>query len=193
MPPERALDGGLYASLLPLERGEVALEAHTAVAHLCERAALVRAGRGELVARAHELVLHGGDLVALAQDPLGRELLALLEVGELDGLVLRLVAQAAHAVGDLAVLVRDAVEELGALEQVAEAVGLEDHGEGVGRVGLVDLHEPRGQHPARRDELAAQPLQPVARRLEAVADLEQLLLLLIEAVLHPRQAAARWR
>ena len=102
---------------------EVALEPHAAVVHLGERAALVGTGGGELVARAHELVLHGGDLVALAQDPLGRELLALLEVGELDRLVVRAVAKPAHAVGDLAVLVRDAVEELGALEQVAEAVG----------------------------------------------------------------------
>ena len=100
-----ALDGGLDTRLLALERGEVALEADAAVVHLGERAALVGAGGGELVARAHELVLHGGDLVALAQDPLGRELLALLEVGELDGLVVRPVAQPAHAVGDLAVLV----------------------------------------------------------------------------------------
>ena len=58
----------------------------------------------------------------------------------------RRVAQPAHAVGDLAVLVRDAVEELGALEQVAEAVGLEHHGERVGRVRLVDLDEAGGQH-----------------------------------------------
>ena len=101
----------------------------------------------------------------------------------------RLVAQPAHAVGDLAVLVRDAVEELGALEQVAEAVGGEDHGERVGRVGLVDLHEPGGQDPARRDELAAQPLEPVARRLQPVAHGEQLRLLLVEAVLHADEAA----
>ena len=94
----------------------------------------------------------------------------------------------AHAVGDLAVLVGDAVEELGALEQVAEAVGGEDHGERVGRVGLVDLHEPGRQHPARRDELAAQPLEPVARCLQAVADGEQLRLLLVEAALHAGQA-----
>ena len=57
-----------------------------------------------------------------AQDPLGHHLLLLLEVGELDGLVLRLVAEAAHLIGDRAVLVRDPLQELGALEQVAEAV-----------------------------------------------------------------------
>jgi hypothetical protein len=100
--------------------------------HLRERAALVRAGRRELIARAHELMLDGGDLIAFLEDALGGELLLLLQVGELDGLVFRRVAQPAHAIGDLAVLVRDSVEELGALQQVAEAVGLEDHGDGVG-------------------------------------------------------------
>ena len=51
------------------------------------------------------MVLRRGDLVALAQDALGRELLALLQVGQLDGLVSSLVTQHAHVVGDLAVLV----------------------------------------------------------------------------------------
>src|SRR5687767_7575927 len=165
-----ALDGRLHARLLALERHEVALQLHAAVVHLSERAALVRARRGELVARADELVLDRCDLVALLEDALRCELLLLLKPGELEGLVLRLVAEAAHAVGDLASLVRDAVEELGALEQVAEAVGLEDHRERVGRVGLVDLHEAGGENAARRGEVAAEPLVPVARLLQPVAD-----------------------
>ena len=118
-----------------------------------------------------------------AQDPLGHHLLLLLEVGELDGLVLRLVAEAAHLVGDLAVLVRDPLQELGALEQVAEAVGLEDHGQRVGRVRLVDLNEPPCQHGARGGQPASEPLEPVARGLEPVAHGEQLLLLRVEAAL----------
>ena len=179
----------LDTRLLALERCEVALEAHAAVVHLGQRTALVGAGGCELVARAHELVLDGGDLVALAQYPFGRELFALLEVRELDRLVVRAVAKTAHSVGDLAVLIRDPVEELGALEQVAKAVRRQDHGERVGRVGLVDLDQAGREHPARGHELAAQPLEPVARRLQAVAHGEQLLLLLVEAVLHPRQAA----
>ena len=92
-----------------------------------------------------------------------------------------LVAQSADAVGDLAVLVGDALEELGALEQVAEAVGLEHHGQRVGGVGLVDLHEPRGEQPARGGQLAAQARQAVAGDLEPVAHLEQLGLLAVEA------------
>ena len=127
------------------------------------------------------------------EDALGGELLLLLEVGELDGLVLRLVAQPAHAVGDLAVLVRDPLEELGALEQVAEAVGLQDHGDDVGRVGLVDLDEPVGQHVARGGELATEPLEAVARLLEPVADLEQLRLLAVQVRLHAREPALRGR
>ena len=51
---------------------------------------------------------------------------------------------------DLAVLVGDALEELGALEQVGEAVGLEHHGERVGLVGLVELHEAVGESRAAR-------------------------------------------
>ena len=38
---------------------------------------------------------------------------------------------------------RDALHELRPLEQVGEAVGLEDHGDDVGLVGLVELDEPR--------------------------------------------------
>src|SRR5215213_88903 len=123
------------------------------------------------VARAGELVLDCGDLVALAEDALRGELLLLLEVGELDRLVPRRVAELPHAVGDVAILLGDALEELGALEQVAEAVGRQDHGEGVRRVGLVDLDEAGGEDAARRGELAAKPLQPVARLLEPVAHL----------------------
>ena len=181
---------GLHARLLGLERAQVALERNAAVAHRGERAALVCPRRGELVARGDELALGGGDLVALRQDPLGGELLLLLELGELDGLVVGLVAQVAHPVGDLAVLLGDALEELGPLEQVAEPVRLEDDGQGVRAVRLVDLDEPGGQHAAGGVELAAQPLEPVARLLELVAHrLEQLGLLAVEARLGALEAA----
>ena len=62
--------------------------------------------------------LDRGDLVAPAENALGRELLTLLQLGQLHGLLFRLVAQPTHALGDLAVLVGDAVEELGSLQQV---------------------------------------------------------------------------
>ena len=54
-----------------------------------------------------------------------------------DGVDLRV----AHERDDLAVLVGDAPDELGALEQVGEAVGVQHDGDDVGRLGLVDLDE----------------------------------------------------
>ena len=44
------------------------------------------------------------------------------------------------------VLLLDSLQVLVALEQVVEAVGLEDHGEHVGLVGLVDRDQPLAQH-----------------------------------------------
>jgi glycosyltransferase involved in cell wall biosynthesis len=113
----------------------------------------------------------------------------LLELGELDRLFARLVAQGAHAMGDGPVLLGDALEELGPLEQVAEPVGLQDHGQGVGAVRLVDLDEAGGQHVARGLELAAQALEAVTRLLELVAHLLQLGLLALEALLGSLEAA----
>ena len=63
----------------------------------------------------------------------------------------------AHAVDDARVLLRDALHELRALEQVGEAVGLEDHGDHVGLVGLVELHEPVAQRGARLGQARPQP------------------------------------
>ena len=67
----------------------------------------------QLVARRHELALRRGDLVALLQDALGGQLLALLELGQLYRLALRQVAQAADTVRDLSILIGNALEEVG--------------------------------------------------------------------------------
>ena len=69
---------------------------------------------------------------------------------------------------------------------------VEDHGERVGRVGLVDLDQPGGEHPARGRELAAQPLEPVARRLQPVAHGEQLAPSARRGCPAPATGGARW-
>ena len=68
----------------------------------------------------------------------------------------------------------DALHELRPLEQVGEAVGLEDHRDHVGLVGLVERDEPVAEHRPRLGELRAQlgepdPLapQPVLQLLRA--------------------------
>ena len=105
-----------------------------------DRPALV-AHVGQLVLRRDELVLRSRDLVALGEDRVRRVLDLLLELGEQLLLLLGLRLQDADALDDRLVLLGDALEELGAVEQVGEAVGLEDHGERVGLVVLVDLDE----------------------------------------------------
>ena len=77
-------------------------------------------------------------------------------------------------VDDLAVLVGDPLEELGALEQVGEAVGLEHHGERVGLVGLVELDQAVGERAralpsARRARARAGRGPPRGRRAPPAA------------------------
>ena len=91
---------------------------------------------------------------------------------------------------DPRVLVRDALHELGALEQVGEAVGLEHDGDDVGRVGLVELDEarwrarvrrPRGGRAGGRAAPLAPQLAPGPRELGALGvevGLERLLAVL---------------
>ena len=56
----------------------------------------------------------------------------------------------------------DALHELRALEQVGEAVGLEDHRHDVRLVGLVELDQPVGERRARLGQPRAQPREPHA-------------------------------
>jgi len=119
--------------------------------------ALVRPCGRELVARGHELALGGRDHVALGQELEGEGLLALLERRPIHRLLAGAVAQAADSLGDLAVPVRYALEELRALEEVPEAVRLEHDREHVRGVGLVDLDETSGEDLAGGCEFAPQP------------------------------------
>ena len=112
----------------------------------------------------------------------GRDLVA--GAADRDHKVLGLVAQRMDAVDDRRVLLLDRVQVAVALEQVVEAVGLEDHRDGVGLVGLVDIDEP-GREDVHRD-------------VEALAKCDQVVDLTveprlgpIEALLHDRLAVAQ--
>ena len=89
------------------------------------------------------------------------------EHAELLRLARRLPLQVADLRDDLVVLVRDAVQELRALEQVGEAVRLEHDGQRIGLAVLVHLHEPRGEHLLRTRQVELEPRKPVARLLQA--------------------------
>ena len=146
----RALERGLHARLLLLERGEVALERHAArrapapARRACRRARR-RAGRARRRAgsrprppgRARARIRSATTCSCCSRSASCSAWLCAWSRRPRTRLVI------------CAVLVGDPLQELRALEQVAEAVGLEDHGERVGRVRLVDLHEPRGEHGAR--------------------------------------------
>ena len=91
----------------------------------------------------------------------------------------------AHAVDDPGVLRRGPLEELGALEQVGEAVGLEHDGHHVGRVLLVHLHEPVGELHARLRQPPAQPREAQALAPQVLLDLRELGALGVEVGLEP--------
>ena len=111
------------------------------VVHL-ESAPRGRCGRRRRAGRAtDELVLASASSLRW-RGSLGGVLGALLELGEVVRLLLGLSRSTAHALDDRPVLLGDPLEELRALEQVGEAVGLEHHGEGIGLVRLVELDEP---------------------------------------------------
>ena len=105
----------------------------------------------------------------------------------------RLRLRLPDAVDDARVLLRDALHELRALEQVGEAVGLEDHGDDVGLVGLVELHEPVAQRGARLGQPRAQPHQADALAAQLVLDARELGALGVEVGLDPRLARLQGR
>ncbi|UJA21503.1 hypothetical protein HJD18_15640 [Thermoleophilia bacterium SCSIO 60948] len=92
-----------------------------------------------------ELGLAGGDLVAGRADPLDR----------LGGLATQVV----DAREDRIVLVGDLLQVVVALHHVVEAVGLEDHGDRVRLIGLVDLDEALSKRLAGDGEALLEPLE----------------------------------
>jgi hypothetical protein len=117
---------------------------------------------------------------------LGRDLaLALLERVEALGRRDRRGLGLAHAVDDAGVLLRHALHELGPLEQVREAVGLEDHGHDVRVVGLIERHQPRAQRDACLRQPCAQLDEADALAPQRVLDARELGALLREIGLDP--------
>ena len=92
--------------------------------------------RRDLVARRGDALDLGGGLGARGAHPRERGA--------------NLVAQGLHAVDQHGVRLVDLLEVLGTGQQVAEAVGLEQHRREVGRVALVDRDQPARQHALRR-------------------------------------------
>ena len=172
---------------------EVALEVLAALARAGERRRLVGAHGGERVAAVDELARDARDLVAPRLDRGGDLRLALLELVEALGGARRLGARGADAVDDARVLVGDALHELGALEQVGEAVGLEHDGHDVGLVGLVELDETAGERDPRLGEPRAQPREADALLAQLLLDARELRALGVEVALDRGSACAAAR
>ena len=91
-----------------------------------------------------------------------RRLRLLLEVEQQPPLARRLQLQLAHAIHDRRVLLADPAHVVRAHEQVAKAVRLEDHGDEVGLVGLVDRDQARREHVLSALQLAPQRARSAA-------------------------------
>ena len=146
---------------------------------------LARPRRGVVLLPRDELALDLHHLVDLGLDRLGDLLGALLEPVEPLGGRLRLRLGVADAVDDPCVLRRRPLQELGPLEQVGEAVGLEHDRHDVRRVLLVHLHEPVGELHARLGQTPLQPRESQALTAQVLLDLGELGALGVEARLQP--------
>ncbi len=90
-----------------------------------------------------------GDAVALGQDLSGQRLVAPLERPEHPGLARHRCARGARPPDRLGVLLGDPVHEVDPLDQLGEAVRLEDHRDEVRRALLVRGHEVLRERPGR--------------------------------------------
>ena len=163
----------------------MALEVLPVVAGGDERLVLVGAHALELLAPVDEPVLDVDDLLVAARDERGDLALAVLEPVEpaLGGH--RLGLRAPDAVDDPRVLLGDALHELGPLQHVREAVGLEDHRHDVGLVGLVALDQPVAQRRARLGQARAQLDEADALLAQLVLEPGELVALAREVGLDP--------
>ena len=178
---------------LRLHRLEVLLQLVAVVAHLAQRRGLARARLRVPDPRADELALDRGDLVAPRLHRRRDLLLPGLELREvrlgLDGVR----ARTAHEQDDLAVLVGDPADELGALEEVGEVGRPEDDGEDVGLVGLEELHEARREHRAGLAQAALEPDEAGALGAQLAAEALELGPLGVEVALEDLLAAGERR
>jgi hypothetical protein len=131
-------------------------------AGVVQRASLLVADARELHAPRDELLLDVDDLLVALRDDRGDLALAVFEPVEPPLGRNRFLLRGPHAVDDARVLLGHPLHELGALEQVGEPVGVEDHGHDVRLVGLVELDEPLAQRGARLGQPGAQLDEPDA-------------------------------
>ena len=158
-----------------------------AASDLVERAVWMRSRRSTRLTRTVETSSRW-DSISLAT-----RRLALLERVEPLGRRGRVGLGVLDDVHDLRVLARDALHELGAGQQVGEAVGLEHDGDRVRRVGLVQLDQPRGERAAHDQQPCPQPRQPRALLAQLALDLRELAALGVEARLQLLLAAGELR
>ena len=172
--------------LLALEHAQVALERVPALARRGERALLARPHALDRRAAVDEAALDGCDLVAPG-DHLARDLrLPRLQLVEPLGRRGRLGLGRLDAADDARVLGRHALDELRPLEQLGEAVGLEDHRHDVRLVGLVDLHQALAEHDPGLGEPRPQASQPDPLLAQPLLDPRELGELGVEVGLDPR-------
>jgi hypothetical protein len=155
-------------------------------ARVGEHGLLAVADLREVVAAVDELALDRRDLLQPPVHLGGDATLALLEAVELGLCAHGVGLRGADAVDDPPVLVADPLDELRARDEVLEAVGLEDHRDHVGLVGLVDLDEPLGERVLGGGEPCAQLDEPDALLAQVVLDLRQLRALGVEVGLDPQ-------
>src|SRR3954454_1572160 len=195
----RLLQRPLDLALLGLQRRQRALQVLARGAGLLQRALLVRPRAVQPDARVDQALLNARDLVAVGEHDRGDALLARGEALQARLGRGRVGAGGADDPDDPLVLLGDTLHELAALEQVGEAVRVEDHVDDVRDLGAVELDEPLGERGARLRQALAQPHEPaalVATRPEPAAlvaqlvlELRELRLLAVEVGLHGRLAA----
>ena len=167
---------------------EVGLQRLALGADLAQRVGLAGPRLRVAHPRADQLVLDDGDLVAALEHDRGQLLLARLELVQARGGARRVGLRVAHELDDRVVLVLDAAEELAALQQVGEAVGVQHHGHQVGLVGRVQLGQPPRQDLAPLGQAHAQPGQTGALAAQVLLGLHQLGAARVQVFLDPALA-----
>jgi hypothetical protein len=130
---------------------------------------------------------------ALLEHGRGDPLLAALEHVEPRRGRARVDLGVAHEADDVAVLVVDPGEELLALEQVGEALGVQHHADQVRAVRRIELDQPVGQGAAGDGQPRAQAHQPRALGAQGRLGGDELGALAVEVGLQPRLAGAQSR
>ena len=181
---------GLDLGGLLLELAQMGLQRLALGADLAQRVGLAGARLLVAHARADQLVLDHGDLVAALEHDRGQLLLARLELVEARGGARRVGLRVAHELDDRVVLVLDAPEELAALQQVGEAVGVQHDGHQVGLVGRVELGQAPCQDLAPLGQTHAQAGKAGALAAQLLLRLHQLGAARVQVVLDAALAAS---